>query len=402
MSSTETETKPDQLDALVPYSELRANIEALKTENAGLSFDYEDPKGNKAARSHVAGLRKLKADVERKRKALKADALAYGRRVDGIAKELTGEVEDMIAVHEGPLKEIEQREEARKEALRERLAELAMPEEIIADSNTAREIAVRIADIEIDESWQEFKAEAETLKAATLAALKQRFDELKKQEDDAAELERLRKEAAEREEKDRIEREAREAAEKQRREEEERKQREEQIRKAAEEKARREAEEKAEAEGKAAEEAAERKRQEEQAERERIEAEAEAKRQAEEAKRKEEAEKAMAEARRKEAEAQAAIEAERRKAEEAKAEAERIKREAQEAERKRQEEAKRQQEEEEKRKANQQHREKVLTEAAKAIELIHGDGDTPGEYERALKIVRVIAEGRVPHTSIQF
>lgn len=392
---TETATQPETLDALAPYNDVRANIEQMKAENAELSFDYEDPKGNKAARSHIYNLRKLKADVDRKRKALGADALAYKKKVDAIGKDLIGEVESMIDVHQKPLDEIEQREEARKEALRERLAELQMPEEIIADSATCQQIAVRIADINTSEGWDEFKAEAQETQQQTLATLKQRFDVLKKQEDDAAELDRLRKEAAEREEKDRIEREAREAEERLRREEEERKQREEAIRKAAEEKARREAEEKAEAERKAAEEAAERKRQEEEAERRRVEAEAEAKRKAE-------AEKAMAEARRKEAEAQAAIEAERKKAEAARAEAERVKREAEEAERKRAEEANRQQEEEAKRAADQAHREKIMSEAAKPLVdlCMSAEGIEPEDF--AAQIVLMIANGEVPHTSIQF
>jgi len=373
MTKTATEPKPETLDALAPYNEVRASIEQFKTENAGLSFDYADPKGNKAARSHIYNLRKLKADVDRKRKALGADALAYKKEVDAVGKDLIGEVEGMIDVHQKPLDEIEQREEARKEALRERMAELAMPEEIIADSNTAREIATRINAIEIDESWQDFKTEAEATKAATVTALKQRFGQLKKQEDESAELERLRQQVAEREEKDRAEAKQREAEQRERDEAEERSRREAQIR----------------------EETAQRIR--EEAEHARAEAEAKAK-----AEREAEAEKAMAEARRKEAEAQAAIEAEREKARQAEREAERVKREAEEAERKRAEEAKRQQEEEDRRKADRKHREKIMSEAAKPLVdlCMSAEGIEPEDF--AAQIVLMIANGEVPHTSIQF
>lgn len=352
---TETATPEKTLDALAPYSEVRAEIEKLKAENAGLTFDYESKAGNKAARSHIYTLRQRKAEVDRVRKAAGADALDYKRKVDAVGKEIIGEIEQMIAVHEKPLKEIEEREEARKQRHRDRMAELQMPQEIIPDSKSCRLILERVEAVDVTEGWDEFAGEARATKEQTVANLKQRLAILEKQEADAAELARLRQEAAEREERERAEREAREAEERKRREEEERKQREEQIRK-----------------------------------------------EAEEAARKAEAEKAMAEARRKEQEAQAAIEAERRKAEEAKAEAERVKRMAQEREAELAAQAKRQREEEERRKADQQHREKVMAEAAKAIELIHGDGDTPGDFERALKIVTVIAEGRVPHTSIKF
>lgn len=365
MSETATQEK---LDALAPYSEVRAEIEKLKTENAGLTFDYESKAGNKAARSHIYTLRQRKAEVDRVRKAAGADALDYKRKVDAVGKEIIGEIEQMIAVHEKPLKEIEEREEARKQRHRDRLVELQMPQEIIPDSKSCRLILERIEAVDVSEGWDEFAGEARATKEQTVANLKQRLAILEKQEADAAELQRLRKEneerlaQLEREEKERKEREAREA-----------KEREERIAREAAEKAKREAEE-----------AAERKRAEE------------------EAARKAEAEKAMAEARRKEQEAQAAIEAERKKAEEAKAEAEHVKRMAQEREAELAAQAKRQREEEERRKADQQHREKVMAEAAKAIELIHGDGDTPGDFERALKIVTVIAEGRVPHTSIKF
>lgn len=348
---TETATPEKTLDALAPYSEVRAEIEKLKAENAGLTFDYESKSGNKAARSHVYTLRQRKAEVDRVRKAAGADALDYKRKVDAVGKEIIGEIESMIAVHEKPLKEIEEREEARKQRHRERMAELQMPQEIIPDSKSCRLILERIEAVDVSEGWDEFAGEARTTKEQTVANLKQRLAILEKQEADAAELERLRKEAAEREERERAEREAREAEERKRREEEERQRREEQIRK-----------------------------------------------EAEEAARKAEAEKAMAEARRKEQEAQAAIEAERRKAEEAKAEAERVKREAEEAERKRAEEERRRQEEEAKRAADEAHREKILVEVMQGVMQAAGVDDGV----MAMQVAEAIANGKVPHTSIKF
>ena len=56
--------------ALVQYEPIKADIAKLKKENATLVFDYESAKGNKLARSHVAQLRTLKGEIERKRVAL--------------------------------------------------------------------------------------------------------------------------------------------------------------------------------------------------------------------------------------------------------------------------------------------------------------------------------------------
>lgn len=345
----QTET---QLDALAPYSEIRAKIEALKAENAAKSFDITTKSGEKAARSHIYVLRQRKADVERIRKAAGADALEYKRKVDAVGKEIIGEIESMIDVHQKPLDEIEQREAARKAAHEARLAELQVPEGVIADAASCRAIRDRIAAVTINGEWEEYKPAAVAAQAASLKTLDARLAELERMEAEQAELARLRKEAAEREERERKEREAREQAE-----------REERIRRDAEEKARREAEEAAERARKA------------------------------------EAEKAMAEARRKEAEAQAAIEAERKKAEEAKAEAERVKRMAQEREAELAAQAKRQREEEERRKADQQHREKILDEVAYSIAGLCEDA-APEVFAR--HIAQAIAEGNVPHTSIKF
>ena len=64
------------------YDEFRGQLSELRDANAKTVFDYEDPKGNKDARSHVYKLRQTKSAVEMARKEEKAESLAYGRRVD--------------------------------------------------------------------------------------------------------------------------------------------------------------------------------------------------------------------------------------------------------------------------------------------------------------------------------
>lgn len=367
-----TEMQTETLDALAPYNVLRAEIDRIKTESASLTFDYADRKGEKLARSHIAGLRKLKADIDRKRKALKADALEYGRKVDGVAKELTAEVEGMIEVHERPLLELEEKERQRRERIEARLLELQLPQEIAADSATCQAMIDRVKAVDLSTGWDDYAAQAKNTAEQTLTTLNQQLQRLLKSEAEAIELARLRQEAADRAEQDRkaaAEKAAKEAAEKAAKEQAER---EEQIRKQA-------AEEAAEAERKKA------------------------------------AAAALAEAERKEAEAQAAIRAEREKAEaerrkleaeaaKAREEAERAKREQAEAEaraakEKAAAEAKQRAEQEAaaRRQADEAHRKQRIAGAAAAIARI-GDMDS----DRALKVAQAIAAGAVPHVRMEF
>lgn len=368
MPKTMTAPETEILDALAPYSHLRATIDKAKAENAGLSFDYADRKGEKAARSHIAKLRTLKGDVERTRKKLKADALEYGRKVDGIAKELTADVEDMIDVHERPLLEAEEKDRQRRERIEARLLELQLPQEIAANSATCQAMLDRVKAIDLSTGWDEYAAQAKGTAEQTLATLHVQLERLLKSEAEAIELARLRQEAADRAEQDRkaaAEKAAKEAAEKAAKEQAER---EEQIRKQAEEKARKEA-----------------------------------------------AAAALAEADRKEAEAQAAIRAEREKAEaerqrleaeaaKARAEAERAKREQAEAEAKAAKEKAaaeaRQRAEQEaaaKRQADEAHRKQRIQQASTAIAQIAGL-----DVAQSLKVAQAIAAGAVPHVRMEF
>lgn len=343
MTTTET------LD-LAPYSEVKAAIAKMKSESAGLTFDYETPKGNKLARSHVASLRTVKGDIERKRKELKADALEYGRKVDAVAKELSGEIEAMIEVHQGPLNLIESREEARKLKHLNNVAALIIIPGVELPNNSAacRTMLTRIKGVIVDDAWQEFKTQALEAQAASVRQLETHMGKLLKSEAEAEELARLRKEREEQEAKERA------AAE-----ELARARREEEIRAAAETKARREAEAKAEAE------------------RQRVETAARVERE------------------RADREASARLEAEREKTRKAEVAAEKAKREKAEAEAKaaREEQAKR--DAETKRAANAKHRAKVLHEAAEDILAVTTTGSP-------MDLAEAIAAGKIRHVKVEF
>jgi hypothetical protein len=266
--------------AVAEYQPFYAQLAELEQKNASLVFDYESPKGNKEARSHVNTLRLTKGALERTRKAAKEESLRIGRAIDAEAKEINARIEAMITVHQSAIDAIEQREKDRVAALTTSLHDLANTG---AAAASAVDLAAAIAALEpvvIGDDWQEYKPQALEAKDNALRVLRGRHAERVEHEAREAELARLRAEAAERE---RVEREAAiaRAAEERARAEAARAAQEAEARAAAE----REAAARRELELKLQAEQAERRRveAEQRAEQERIEAAARAERQAKEA-----------------------------------------------------------------------------------------------------------------------
>lgn len=209
------------------FSPFVAQLSELRETNLSLVFDYEDPKQNKAARSHVFQLRKTRAAIDRARKAEKEESLRYGRLVDDEAKAIMGEIEAMIAVHQEPLDKIDAREKARVDAITKRISVIAN----LADGTTVgteesvATLKLMLADVEqleVDETFGEFAAEAIGTRKRAIDYLKDRIEQRAKYEAEQEELARLRAEVEKRAQQERDERIAREAEERARQEAEER------------------------------------------------------------------------------------------------------------------------------------------------------------------------------------
>ncbi len=144
---------------LVQYNPIRADIEALKELNDSLVFDYGDRAGNQNARSHIYKMRQKKADVERVRKAAKQEALEFGRKVDYVAAELTGELDSMIQVHQKPIDEIDAKIAAAKRAEEERIEreKLAALE---AERAEARRVADELAEVKRKQEVERIQRES--------------------------------------------------------------------------------------------------------------------------------------------------------------------------------------------------------------------------------------------------
>lgn len=139
------------MNELAVFDEVAATIAEYKVENDKLVFDYADKEGAKQAKSHISKLRKVKGKISEVHKEAKAEALAFGRKLDAKKNEYIGEVDKMIKVHKDPLDVIEaeviaeslrkQQEYADAEA--KRIAEIEARERaiILAEEKIAREKA---------------------------------------------------------------------------------------------------------------------------------------------------------------------------------------------------------------------------------------------------------------------
>ncbi|MFO4143621.1 hypothetical protein [Enterobacter kobei] len=222
-----------------------------------------------------ARIASLAAQVSRSKTAVEKPGRDYLKRLKEQPKVVEAELRRFVTECDQlrdevrrPLTEWEDAEKSRAEALQQRLVDLRALADVIDTAGNylpSADIQARIQEaksVALDESWQERTSEAGVAKDSTIQQLEASLVVAQKREHEAAELERLRKEA---EEKARLERE-------------------ETIRREAAEQAKRDAEAKAQAEIDAAarREASEKERAEE-AERQRIETEKRATREKEEA-----------------------------------------------------------------------------------------------------------------------
>lgn len=309
-----------------------------------------------------ARIASLAAQVSRSKTAVEKPGRDYLKRLKEQPKVVETELRRFVTECDQlrdevrrPLTEWEEAEKARTESLQQRLVDLRALADVIDTAGNylpSADIKDRIQEaksVVLDETWQERAAEAGVAKDSTIQQLEASLAVAQKREHEAAELERLRKEA---EEKARLERE-------------------EAIRREAAEQAKRDAEAKAQAEiDAAARREAEARAATERAEREKIEAQQKAEREAKAA-----AEKA-------EQEKNAAIAAERRHQEEV--EAARLA------------EQKRIADEEARRAADKEHRRTINRQAI--ADLI----ESGLSQEMAEKALIAIASGKVSAVSIKY
>ncbi|MEG3078530.1 hypothetical protein R3F64_01500 [Halomonas sp. 5021] len=344
--STELVTVPSKETALEVFKAEQGLDPYLQTIRQELdSFLAEPPSldtatGRKAYASMAHKIARSKTAIDNIGKELVADLKQLPKTIDAERKRWRDQLDAWRDEARGPLNEWEAAEEARIahhvqgiEWLRDMALEI---EEL--DSAALKERLTNAEAKKVDESWEEYEAEAHRVKDVTVSTLRAAIQKRENYEAEQADLERLRKQEEERKQQER----------------------EAQIAREAEERARREAEQAAQAEREAA------------------------------ARREQEA---KAEAERKEREYQEGIAKAQREAE---AERQCIQQEHERREQARLDAERREREEAERRQADKEHRKRINRAAMQAMI----DGGMPEDC--AKQAITLIAQSKVPNITINY
>ena len=223
VETTELVTLPPRETALQVYSTpggLDPLIEQIREKVAGTVYDMSTAKGRAECASDAFKVAKSKTAIEKLGKALSAEYKEIPKKIDAERRRAFDALEALQAQVREPLTEWEQAEESRIALHKADIEDLSYQAEML-DGMNSQELRTRlnlVNSTKIDDSWEEFEAEAHRVKAKAIETLTAALATREKYEAEQAELVRLREAEAQRLEKEREERIAREAAEDARRE----------------------------------------------------------------------------------------------------------------------------------------------------------------------------------------
>ncbi len=193
-----------------PFSEIEKALAKFKAEQASLVFDISTPDGEKACRSHVHTIRRVKGKLDAVKKDAKADILELGRLIDKDYNRIKDELDGVIDDYMKPILEREEKEQKRIAAHQENLEALRKlvewPATMASMEPSSEQVQEQLAALEalvVDESWEEFMAEGVQLKKVGQIGLEEFLAKRQKAEKEAAELEELRQKQAQQEQEER-------------------------------------------------------------------------------------------------------------------------------------------------------------------------------------------------------
>lgn len=196
--------------SIVEYQSTAAALGELWAKYHGATFDVTTPKGMKEARAARAVLSKLRTTLEKQRLDLKRD---YVKRLDGEA----ARIQAVLSMLEDPIAQVidaeeqraaklaaeaAEREERRLKVLGQRIDFLkGIPGEVAKATTVARleQLEALLGQVDVTPgTFAERLDEAMTLHAEALAIVRSNAARVRQAEADAAELAKLRQEAADR------------------------------------------------------------------------------------------------------------------------------------------------------------------------------------------------------------
>lgn len=238
MSDAARTAEPTALDtitttALAELNEFDAELARFRARYADAVYDLTDPEVERQARSDRAAVSSVIGRLDRRHRAVKEPLLSATKALDGRRRELKRELESVRDGIRDQIDAHEQIERDRQAALGERVDAIrAMAPRHGEAATVLRERQEELHRITLDDSWDDFVADAQVAREEVGADLANAIEDAKRREAEQAELERLRAEAEQRAAEDaarlareRDERIAREAAEAARREADDEKER---------------------------------------------------------------------------------------------------------------------------------------------------------------------------------
>lgn len=200
--------------------DIDSTITKIREEAKNLPTDMTVRKNREEVASFAYKVARSKTTVDKAGAALSAEYKEIPKKIDANRRVYKDAFESLQAEVRQPLTEWEQAEEARKNAHQSKIDNLISNTTLYDESCsvTIEGALSLLADLIIDESWEEYEQEAHRVKASAIARLTAQLEKRKKYEAEQAELEKLRKAAAEQAQKDREAQIAREAAEQARKE----------------------------------------------------------------------------------------------------------------------------------------------------------------------------------------
>lgn len=189
------------------YEEFRNQVAEVK-DTCDFLPDVSTDEGYNKSKRVALDVGKILTAVEKKRKELKSESLAVGKAIDSEAKEIVAEVEAFMLPHKNAYKELDalkkEREANRKQGLSDRVEVIRTLPESMADSDSEG-VKMALESLQKEEclDFYEFATEALKARNASREALGNMFAAKLKEEQDAIELAKLKKEQIEREQKER-------------------------------------------------------------------------------------------------------------------------------------------------------------------------------------------------------
>lgn len=174
---TETTLTATEETTDVGFTDIRAQLKKVAEQNALLVFDYNTSAGRDDARSQIASLKSMDKAAWAIHKKVKAAALKRCQTIDGVRREISGEINAMIAVHKEPLDRIAAENAAREKAAADLIAKLNGFSDRLLVVETAAEATALHAELVAIEIVSP-AVDAERIKAATLPMIEKRRYEL--------------------------------------------------------------------------------------------------------------------------------------------------------------------------------------------------------------------------------